>query len=573
MTLDTTNQSTESLQDRPYWLFPTWRGRGSSLDADRRGVSELLGLILTFALVISLVVLLQVSAVPVWNESVEYEHSQRLQQDFEAVGATTTRVAATGVGETIPVETGVAYPSRFLFVNPPPASGTLRLTDPDAVSFENVAFADPNAESYWSTAPPDLSTRALVYEPGYNEYRDAGVAVYEGSVQYRAFDAGVLVDRVSLVDGNRITLVLVDGDLHRNAVDPTNVDLVPLSAPSQQVTVGDDGSGDNVLVTVPSDLPAAEWRAWLEADGEMVDQAGRVVDVTDAGPGLVTVELAQGDYRLRIARLGVGGAIPDRTAAYLVPVGATDAAVSVGERVELTVEARDQYNNPVEGVAVEFAPTLPTAVTDDAGRASVSFVPDSDGTYTFTASVDDDGDGVETPYETVEYRVVAGNSQLAALLTGSGLDLGSMINPTGEDVFVYQSATYAVDKDADEVRIDVTFDNAGTADLELTRVRANFVSANAQGASTGARPVNVTLTYPPKSDTYEFALGDPYYELTPAIDPPAGAVDLRVTLSDFDKNKAAWDDGNFLVLSLEFRDEDTGVTTYGTYFVVPSSSK
>ncbi len=572
MTTDTTNQSTASPSSRPYRLVPARPGRGSSLDADRRGVSELLGLILTFALVVSLVVLLQVSAVPVWNESVEFEHSQRLQQDFEAVGATTTRVAATGVGETIAVETGVAYPSRFLFVNPPPASGTLRLTDPDSVSFENVAFAESNAESYWSTAPPDLSTRALVYEPGYNEYRHAGVAVYEGSVQYRAFDAAVLVDRVSLVDGNRITLVLVDGDLHRNAVDPTNVDLVPLSAPSQQVTVSDDGSGDNVLVTVPSDLPAAEWRAWLDDDGEMVGQGGRVVDVTDAGPGLVTLELAQGDYRLRIARLGVGGAIPDRTAAYLVPVGTTDTTVAVGERVDLTVEARDQYNNPVDGVTVDFTPTLPSVVTDESGRATVSFVPDSDGTYTVTASVDDDGDGVETPYETVTHRVTAGNSQLAAILSGSGLDLGSMINPTGEDVFVYQSATYAVDNDADAVHIDVTFDNAGTADLEITRVRANFMSANAQGASKGARAVNVTLTYPPKSDTYEFALGDPYYELAPAIDPPTGTVDLRVSLSDFDKDKAAWDDGNFLVLSLEFRDEGSGVTTYGTYFVVPTEA-
>jgi hypothetical protein len=559
---------------------PSFRRGASprSLADDRRGVTELLGLILAFTLVVSLVVLMQVSAVPTWNKAVEYEHSQRVQQDFDDFGAATTRVAATGVGETVALERGVDYPSRFVFINPPPASGTLSASGSGSVSFSNLAFAEDNAQDYWTNAPvgdrPDLTAKALVYDPGYHEYRDAGTVVYEAGVQYRSFATASIADRVTLVDGNRISLVLLDADLATSGVDPATLDLMPVSAPARPVTVSNVSGGD-VSIEIPSGLPAAEWEAWLEADGELVADGGHVRGVTQVVANeTVRLDLEPGAYELRIVKLGLGGGTVEQSARYLVPVSATSVNANVGESVAVAVEVRDAYNNPVSGVPVDFDdPSLPTVVTDEAGRATTEFVPSGTGSYQITASIDD----ASQAYESVQFETFVGNGQLAALLSGGGLDLGSMINPT-QNVYVYETASYSIDNSENEVYVDVTFNRTYSTELEISRTRVNFVTNNGPGGSDGAAPLDVSLGHSTVPTPYEFEVGDGYHPTH--IDPGSSTETvLEFTFSGFESDgkggpgkSKMWDPGTYAIVSIEFHNPSTGAYSYGTYFVVPGES-
>jgi hypothetical protein len=235
---------------------------------------------------------------------------------------------------------------------------------------------------------------------------------------------------------------------------------------------------------------------------------------------------------------------------------------------------RDAYNNPVSGVPVDFDdPSLPTVVTDEAGRATTEFVPSGTGSYQITASIDD----ASQAYESVQFETFVGNGQLAALLSSGGLDLGSMINPT-QNVYVYETASYSIDNSENEVYVDVTFNRTYSTELEISRTRVNFVTNNGPGGSDGAAPLDVSLGHSTVPTPYEFEVGDGYHPTH--IDPGSSTETvLEFTFSGFESDgkggagkSKMWDPGTYAIVSIEFRNPSTGAYSYGTYFVVPGES-
>ncbi|MEF8831591.1 MAG: hypothetical protein V5A23_08670 [Halobacteriales archaeon] len=89
-------RSRTTIRDRESGGGPASGPRGLLL-ADDRAVSEVIGAVLVFALLVTTLSIYQVMAIPGQNASVEYKHSQAVVDDFEAFGA-----AALGVGDTRP---------------------------------------------------------------------------------------------------------------------------------------------------------------------------------------------------------------------------------------------------------------------------------------------------------------------------------------------------------------------------------------------------------------------------------------------------------------------------------------
>lgn len=381
---------------------------------DNRGVSEIIGAILVFGLVVLSLVIFQTNAVPSANEEVEFDHNQEVQSDLIGLDAELSDAAASGHGGTAVVTVGMDYPTRFLFRNPPPVSGSLT-TETSRFTIENaVAVEDNETDDYWnsteSPVPHEYTSRRLVYRVDYNVYDEAPETVLAHGIVYDRFEDGPTrrIDAGGLVDGRSIELTALDGRRNESRVGVVSVPVTAQAAPTETVRVSDGPGGDNVNLTLRTEATATNWTRFLE-DEEHVEAVLGAGDAPDVEPGTVKVVLEEGvTYELELARVSVGSAPYTATPAYVTSVGPTTRTVTVGTATDLTVEVRDQYNAPVAGEQVTFsvddgdgAPTTETVPTDDEGRASLSYTPSE--SVTVTATVDGgtgaDGDPLSVVYD------------------------------------------------------------------------------------------------------------------------------------------------------------------------------
>ncbi|WP_101294706.1 Ig-like domain-containing protein [Halegenticoccus soli] len=349
---------------------------------DERAVTVQIGAVLLFGILIVSMSLYQATAVPAENREVEFDHSQRVQEDMLEVRNAVLRSASSGTTQPASVSLGTRYPNRLLFVNPPPATGRISTTGAatDGVVVENARALDPETRDYWTGAPRSYETTGLGYRPGYNEYDGAPVTAYEHSVLYDRFGEGTTIARTDqrLVEGRRISLVTLDGALSDARAGATEIDFRPASPAARTVAVTDDG--DPVTITVATRLPEDAWRELLDPELETEGGYVRGIDYAAGSPyNRLTLTLVPNEtYRLRLARVGVGRGVAPAEPRYLALVDRQDGPVAPGSTHRVTVEARDRFNNPVSGVRVTADATAgdyanASAVTGADGRATFEY--------------------------------------------------------------------------------------------------------------------------------------------------------------------------------------------------------
>lgn len=361
---------------------------------DRRGVSEVIGSILVFGLVIALISLLQVQAIPNANEDVEFEHNQDLQSDMTRFSESISRTSARGARESVSVTLGTGYPTRLIFYNPPSASGRLRATQAANVSLANVRATDLETADYLSGERRNFTSSSVVYRPNYNLYGSAPVSGYDNTVLFNQYDQTTMVeDGGSLVDGREISLVTLSDGLNSESADSVSVSTVPVSAPARTVTVS-NATGETMRITVPTRLSESVWVEKILAS-EMDDDEDQT-DPADDGPepgdrcsdiegtetnrtddryvvgcsytpgtalsnhsnetALLTLTFEGGvSYELRTSRVAFGEHSPRPNAAYLTTVSGDNTGIPESGAQRLVVEARDRYNNPVVGRELTFS--------------------------------------------------------------------------------------------------------------------------------------------------------------------------------------------------------------------------
>lgn len=348
---------------------------------DDRGQSIQIGAVLLFGALVVALAGYQAFVVPQQNEQVEFAHSQTVQDDMQDLR--NALVSATGEASTrsVSVTLGTRYPSRLVAVNPGPPSGTVRT---DGTGDPGVAFEVVNAEAsgetgdFWTGASRSYRTGSLVYRPNYNRYAEAPTTRVENSVAVNEFGTGeVALTGQTFVDGNRISLVALNGSLGHTRTGATSVDVRPVSAATTTVSVTNPDPSSPVKLRLPTRLSEDTWRGLL--DDELNGPDGHVASVRVVDTGnrydtlVVTMEPGE-EYTLELAKVGVGTRVTGTEPAYLTDAVGNGSTVPEAGTERLVVEVRDSYDNPVSGVSVSASASVgtlskTTVTTDGDGHA------------------------------------------------------------------------------------------------------------------------------------------------------------------------------------------------------------
>lgn len=552
---------------------------------DSRGVSEVLGSILVFSILIALLALFQVTVVPDQNEEAEFKHNERVQQDMMELQGAISQVAATGASGTVSVKTGMRYPSRLLLLNPGPVSGTIRTESVAGgdIHLDNFTATNEETADYLDGSNKSFETHHLVYDPSYNLYDNAPETTYLSTVLYNDFEDGVTIrDKGSLVSGNRISLILLDGELSGSSVSATSVSPQPLSAPARTVGVVDSGS--NPVITIDTKLSANVWENKI-LDDEMSNNPNdgkHIIDIRcpGAGPsqpcnGPLKIELKSDvAYKLRMAKIGVGSRFTDEGAHYLTTIGSGLQTVTQNQQTEVGVEVRDRFNAPVANENVTFrdadaGTNIDTISTDVEGRATLSITPAADttlhaffGRYDPTAS-DDVSDPDKPPCDESRKCVVFDIDTVPPRV------FGAIINPASSDSVVLNDARIITTTGTGDETVEIDLENLDTENKDVDELRVSFFGSTAPGRAGMGTPISgpssVTISDTNGNSNGPLTIGADFQPVTLAT-LEAGGPEETYTF-EFDEEVF---EGDFFIVSVIYV-TPSGEKTSATYFVGPDA--
>jgi flagellin-like protein len=457
--------------------------------ADERGVSEIVGAILVFALVVMLISIMQTVAVPNQNQEIEVKHSVDVQGDMVKYHQVASEVATSGTEQSVAIQTGTGYPARLLFFNPPRVQGTLETSEKGTVEIENITSTG-EVDDYISddqNGELRLNSRTMQYRGNYNEYQNPPVIKYEYGILYNEYeDASVVANPGTLIDGTDINLLFLAGEYSQTSSTTQSVGVQPVSAPARTVQIKHNGTGD-LNITLRSELPKDRWEdKYLSSDS--------VEEIFKPNSTTVKIELKKGPtYNLRMSRIGLEKDVQKPDGYYVVPAGEGTTSVSEGETTNVKFEVRDEYNNPVSDVEVAVedpggTPVKPTPTTNSDGKVTVPITPASSGTQNATANIKGESNVIGcNPSSNAERCRANFTLQVTDLSInpGSGVRLtdASIVEECPIDVNCTQevpdNAEGAVTERTNVVK--TTFEVTGSNDREIDSVRINLYSTNNDG--------------------------------------------------------------------------------------------
>lgn len=327
---------------------------------DDRAVSEVVGFILIFSLLVISFTVYQGVLVPNQNSQIEFDHNQLVQRQMQDLRNAILTTAGTGTGPSVTINLAASYPRRTIASNLGVSSGRIGTTDrTSGIVISNISAVDAETRDYFgadSTTLGPFDSKAIIYEPTYSFYSSSPETVYENSIVYNRFDNGenLTITGQTIIDGRRISLIALNGSLSSASQGSVSLDPEPVSAATR--TVGVRNTTGPITITIPTQLSATTWAEILEAEldptGTNADQY--VQSVTDAGPNRVRLVLERGPiFELRIAKIGIGRSATETGPKYVTTIQGDETSVIEGGSQKLVVEVRDRFNNPASNVTVE----------------------------------------------------------------------------------------------------------------------------------------------------------------------------------------------------------------------------
>ena len=442
--------------------------RKLNFDSDERGVSEVIGAILVFGVLVTLLGIIQTQAIPAANEQVEFNHNQEVQSDLTQLQESVSQVVRDGDRQSVSVSLGTTYPTRLFFFNPPSPSGTVRSTDTQPAEIVaqggnlespegqvNERIQNPNAPG--NRFELSFELRSLVYEPNYNEYQNPPSVVSEYGVMYLSSrDSPIVIENRPVVDGTTISLVSTAGEFDRSSTATRSFGVDAAPAPTTTVPIQHDSPGPNnfIELTLPTRLGQEQWDSIVSGQSN-VDSAN-----VDATANEVTLELRSQDgsgnqieYELEVPRYEVDNSAPNPSPTYVTFSGDNTKSITFGQPVEVSAEVRDRFNNPIPEQEVTFQ------------------LEDASGTVIDTQTVTSDAQGIAT----AEFSSPPDGSTVTVdAASVSDPDLGqssvSVVvgNPTGPIVVTDTT----IDRSNDEVELDLR--NDGIQPTEINSIQLEY---------------------------------------------------------------------------------------------------
>lgn len=530
-----------------------------NLRDDERGQPVVIGALLIFTILILAFSGYQAFVVPNENRQVEYNHNQEVRNQILDLRSNVMQAGGTATTQSTTVALGTNYPSRALLLNPAPPSGTLETTAERSIVIRN-AEASGETGDYWDGATDrSFTTRPIAYRPNYNVYQDAPRSAVEHGVFYDEYEDGTVLVKGDqpLVSGRSLSFVLVDGEYSRSGSGTVAVDVDPVSTSPNRVAVT-DGAGA-IEIELRTDIPETVWVGDLlndQIDGASDTDdtctaefspndrdADRYIDGceydTGTDPNTLTLFLeADATYNLRMAKVGVGPQVTQPSTTYITNVEGDGSTIPDGGEQRIVAEIRDEFDNPVSGVAacadissgsalstIEEAP--PTDISDADGRVTFTFQA-ADGVsgdaevtvgYSCTGS-DRPQTNTDTEFATFDiavYHTGSGNGG-GGSGGGGGASPSFSSDPSVTDSSSGGSADYSVQYSVDDP--DGNFD----------RVRIEFVCTSCNGGGADKTKESTSLT-----DTITYSQngrGGETYQITAEVIDNSGTTTDSYSVSD-----------------------------------------
>jgi len=322
---------------------------------DERGQAIQIGAVLLFAVLVIAFSLYQAFVVPNQNEQIELDHNVEVQQQLQDLRNAIVSMPGRTSGTGTTISLGTSYPARVVALNPPPPSGrltTIGTTDQQVNLTITNATAVGETGDLWNGSTRPYNTGGIAYEPNYNEYRDPPTTIYENTLLYNTFRGGNLtLAGQSLISGDRISLVTLNGSLSRSSSASTTVDTQPISSSDRTILVTGNATSP-ITLNLTTRLSASRWTTLLD-DEANVDTVAPAPNAAVPDPFTrVQITLDPGQYRLQMAKVGVGTGTSEESASYLTDISGNGTTITRGDSQDITLEVRDAYNNPLSGVLV-----------------------------------------------------------------------------------------------------------------------------------------------------------------------------------------------------------------------------
>jgi len=257
---------------------------------DQRAVSEVVGAILLFGILILALTSYQAAVVPTQNAQTEFDHNKQVEDEMVDLRNAILEARSSGTDTFASIKLGTQYRERIVAINPAPASGTLQTVQQD-----NITVVEGDGETREDPLGLDdrpLENQFIEYTPRYSEYQSAGTIRYENTVTYHQYpDANITLTDQRLLQGDRVTLAPIEGEVNENGVQRVSVEPIPGILQTVRI--------ESPEITVPTELSEEDWNRLL--DNELSD--GEEIDVSD---GVLTLELI-GTYKVAYSPIGANG--------------------------------------------------------------------------------------------------------------------------------------------------------------------------------------------------------------------------------------------------------------------------
>ena len=254
---------------------------------DDRGVSEVLGAILLFGIIVMAIGGYQAFVVPQQTAEIELNHNDRVSEDMKEFRNALLSAAADNEPRSSSIELAPKYPTRTIGLNPGASGGTLSTEAAGPIEID-ADFSSGQVCDEGLGPDTDVSTRSITYTPNYHAYRSGQSITVDSSIVYRQSGDESLVDTSQiLIRGSRIQLMPIQGDFSETGEHATSVTMIPSGSGGK--VVGDDAS-DNFNVSIPTTLSAEAWEEELESSSDY----------------FVTVHSVPGEERVKIELMGTG---------------------------------------------------------------------------------------------------------------------------------------------------------------------------------------------------------------------------------------------------------------------------
>ena len=360
------------------------------LRTDTRAQSIQIGAVLLFGILIILLSTWQAFGIPNQNEGIEFNHNQDVQQQMTELRTTVNSMPDASVTRSVTLDLGVRYPSRTIFRNPPPVTGTVRTVDTGKKTYAiNITGnpVDENLAQLWDETDAQYNTGAIEYSPRYNEYQNPPRTIYEHSVVFNKFereDTTLSISGQSIVEGDQISLIFLNGSLRKSRVDSTSLDFVPISTQTRTVQIEPE-TGETLKLDIPTRMGLSEWESLLDERHEVIplSEVNGEKDPFASDDEIQTIRVkvdANRDngprdrYDLKLSKIGIGSETTDTDAEYLTKVSGDAETITEDGSQRFVLEARDEYNKPISGENV----TATITNTEDFTGGSLINITDSD---------------------------------------------------------------------------------------------------------------------------------------------------------------------------------------------------